>query len=241
MTQQFNDYLKQQLQDIDKTNPSELNAFSDTDNIIRLNAFCVVFHDFCGQIETKSIKHLLELNAKHQAIMLIGNIPWSATDFLRKNAFSLIKTQEKLLVDLKRQQQIFLQNHGQKLTKDCRLYCADITLWMLKVNKALSYGPFELRIEQFKELASLLVEGIRTAGHFSYLVKAIVSAHENLQIPMTKQILLSICKLLEMLKMIQLCFNQHATNIAKVIHCILQYFQYKVLHLLNACKVSGKN
>ncbi|XP_037817171.1 WASH complex subunit 4 [Lucilia sericata] len=236
LSQQFNEYLKLQLQEIDKTNPSELNAFSDTYNIIKLNAFCVVFHDFCGQVDTKSLKLLIELNGKHQAIMLIGNIPWSSSDFLRKNALTLIKTHEKLLMDFRRQQQLFLQHHGQKLTKDCRLYCSEISLWVLKIEKTLSCGPFELRIEQFKELTTLLVQGMRTSGHLSYLIKGIVNSHENLQIPMTKQTLLSICKLLEMLKMIQLSFNEHATNIAKVIHCILQYFQYKVLQLINACK-----
>ncbi|KAM7347457.1 strumpellin and WASH-interacting protein [Cochliomyia hominivorax] len=236
LNQQFNDYMKLQLQDLDKSNPSEISVFTDTHNIIKLNAFCVVFHDFCGQIDVKSVKHLIELNSKHQAIMLIGNIPWSSTDFLRKNALSLIKNHEKLLMDFQRQQQLFLKSHGEKLSKDCRSYCNDISLWLLKIEKTLSCGPFELRIEQFKELSTLLVQGIRTAGHLSYLIKGIVNAHENLQVPMTKPTLLSICKLLEMLKMIQLSFNQHSTNIAKVIHCVLQYFQFKVLQLINACK-----
>lgn len=238
LTQQFNDYLKLQLQELDKTNLSDINAFTDTQNIIKLNAFCVVFHDFCGQVDMKSVKQLIEMNTKHAGIMLIGNIPWSSTDFLRKNSLSLVKNHEKLLMDFRRQQQLFLKNHSDKLAKDCRIYCNDISLWILKIEKILSCGPFEFRIEQFKELAALLVHGIRSSGHLSYLVKGVVSAHENLQVPMTKQNLLAICKLLEMLKMIQLCFNDNDTNIAKVVHCILQYYQYKVLQLINACKVS---
>lgn len=215
-----------------------MNSFSDTYNIIKLNVFCVVFHDFCGQVETKSVKHLLELNVKHQSVMLIGNIPWSSTDFLRKNAFSLIKAHEKHLIDLRRLQQIFLQNHAQKITKDCRSYCSDISLWILKVEKSLTCCPFDLRIEQFKELATLLVNGIQTSGHLSYMIKGVINAHENLQIPMPKQTLLAICKLMELLKLIQQCFNQHSANIAKIIHCVLQYFQYKLLHLVNTSKVS---
>lgn len=227
-----------QLNDIDKTNPSEINGFSDTNNIIKLNAFCVVFHDFCGQIDAKSVKFLLELNGKHQAIMLIGNISWSAADFLQKNALTLIKVHEKCLIDVRRQQQLFVQHHVQKLAKDCRLYCNEISLWILKIEKTLNCGPFDLRIEQFKELATLLVQGIQTPGHLSYLIKGIINAHENLQMPMSKSTLLDICKLLEMLKMIQLTFNEHSANIAKVTHCVLQYFQYKVLQLINTCKVS---
>lgn len=236
LNKQFNDYLRQQLHNIDKINPSELNAFSDTHQIIRINAFCVVLHDFCGQTDVKSIKHLIEINAKYHGIILIGNIPWSSSDFLTKNAVSLVKSHGKIQIDLRRQQQLFLQTHGPKLTKDCRTLCGDITLWMLKVNKALSRGPFELRIEQFKELAQILMEGICTAGQLSYMIKGIVSSHENLQVPMTKQTLMVICKLLEMLKMIQLAFNNHSTNISKIIYCITQYFQYKVLHLVNTSK-----
>uniref|UniRef100_A0A1I8PPY3 WASH complex subunit 4 n=1 Tax=Stomoxys calcitrans TaxID=35570 RepID=A0A1I8PPY3_STOCA len=236
LNRQFYDYLKQQLIDIDKINPGELNTFTDIHQIIRLNAFCVVFHDFCGQVDAKLVKHLFEANAKHQGIILIGNIPWSSLSFLTKNAFSLVKSHGRNLLDLRRQQQLFLQLHGQKLTKDCRTYCGDIALWSLKVNKALSRGPFEQRIEQFKELSKSLIEGVRTAGHLSYLVKGIVSSHENLQIAMSKQTLMAICKLLEMLKMIQMSFNDHASNISRIIHCISQYFQYKVLHLLNTCK-----
>ncbi|XP_073827838.1 strumpellin and WASH-interacting protein [Musca autumnalis] len=236
LNKQFNEYLKHQLNEIDKANPNELNTFSDTQSIIRINAFCVVFHDFCGQVDVKSIKHLIEVNAKYHALMLIGNIAWSSTGFLTRNASSLVKTHGKNLTDLKKQQQVFLQLHAPKLTKDCRIYCGDITLWTLKINKALSMGPFELRIEQFKELSQMLMEGIRTAGHLSYMIKGIVSCHENLQKPMTKQTLMVVCKLLEMLKMLQLTFNNNATNISKIIHCISQYFQYKLLHLLNACK-----
>ncbi|XP_075157033.1 strumpellin and WASH-interacting protein isoform X2 [Haematobia irritans] len=236
LNKQFNDYLKQQLHDVEKTNPGELNVFTDTHHIIRVNAFCVVFHDFCGQVDVKSIKHLFETNSKYQGIMLIGNIAWSSLDFLSKNAFSLVKAHGRHLLDLKRQQQLFLQIHGPKLTKDCRTFCGEVALWSLKINRALSRGPFDQRIEQFKELAKYLMEGIRMAGHLSFLVKGIVNSHENLQIAMRKETLMAICKLLEILKMIQLSFYDHASNISKIMHCISQYFQYKVLHLLNTSK-----
>uniref|UniRef100_A0A1B0BTZ9 WASH complex subunit 4 N-terminal domain-containing protein n=1 Tax=Glossina palpalis gambiensis TaxID=67801 RepID=A0A1B0BTZ9_9MUSC len=236
LTQQFNDYLRQQLQRIDKFNNSVLNEFSEANILIKLNAFCVVFHDFCGQVDSKALKHLLELNSKHTGIMLIANIPWSSSDFLRKNAFSLVKPHLKLMNDLRKEQQLFLNTHAASLSRDCRSYCSQITLWILKMNKILNVAPFDLKMEQFKELTMLLNQGIDIAGQVSFLIKGIVNCHEGIQIPMTKPSLLTICKLIELLKMIQLCLRNHTANIAKIINCLLQYFQYKILHLLSNCK-----
>uniref|UniRef100_A0A1A9WID3 WASH complex subunit 4 n=1 Tax=Glossina brevipalpis TaxID=37001 RepID=A0A1A9WID3_9MUSC len=236
LTQQFNDYLRQQLQQLDKFNNSIMNEFNEANMLVRLNAFCVVFHDFCGQVDSKSVKHLLELNSKHTGIMLIANIPWSSSDFLRKNAFSLVKPHLKVMNDLRKEQQLFLNVHTTSLSRDCRSYCSQITLWVLKMNKILNVAPFDLKVEQFKELTMLLNQGIDIGGQLSFLIKGVVNCHEGLQIPMTKSSLLTICKFIELLKMIQLCLRNHTANIAKIINSLLQYFQYKLLHLLSNCK-----
>ncbi|XP_037936689.1 WASH complex subunit 4 [Teleopsis dalmanni] len=236
LIQQCNEYVKYNLALIDKWQINALNEFNDPKLLIRLNAFCVVFHTFCGQIDSKHVKHLLELNAKHQGIMLISNVVWIPKHFLKKHAYSLIKTHEKLLYDVKRQWQHYLNAHLQTLQTDCRKYCIHLALWSLNVEKMLNAGAFYLKLDQFKELAALLLSGLRYAGQLSFLVKGLVNAHVSLQIPMTKQTLLAICKMIEVMKSTQNLFQKHSRSIAKIIHCILQYLQYKLLHLLGSCK-----
>lgn len=234
LTNQCNEYMKQCLVAINKY---DVNEFSDHKLLVRVNAFCVVFHDFCGQVETKHVKHLLELNQKHQGIILIGNVAWQPTPFLRRHAASLVKPHERLLGDGKRLHQHYLQTRVQSLPRDCRHYCSQVLLWTLNVRKALSIGPFELTVEQFKEFSALLLLGIRFASQISCLIKGLVNAHVTLQSPMTKTTLQSICKLIELLKNVQQLFQEYMDVIAKVMQCVLQYMQYKVLHLLNLCKV----
>uniref|UniRef100_W8BNL3 WASH complex subunit 7 n=1 Tax=Ceratitis capitata TaxID=7213 RepID=W8BNL3_CERCA len=233
LTNQCNDYMKQCLATINK---SDVNEFSDHRLLVRLNAFCVTFHDFCGQVETKHVKQLLDLNQKHQGIMLIGNVAWQPTSFLRRHAATLIKPHERLLQDIKRLHQHYLQTRVQTLPRDCRNYCSQMLLWTLNVRKALSIGPFELTVQQFKELAGLLLLGLRFASQISCLIKGLVNTHVTLQSPMSKVTLQCICKLIELLKSIQQLFQDYMDVIAKVMQCVLQYLQYKVLHLLNICK-----
>ncbi|XP_018798524.1 PREDICTED: WASH complex subunit 7 homolog [Bactrocera latifrons] len=233
LTNQCNEYMKQCLLAINKC---EVNEFSDHKLLVRLNAFCVVFHDFCGQVETKHVKHLLELNQKYQGIILIGNVAWQPTPFLRRHATSLVKPHERLLGDGKRLQQHYLQTRVQTLPRDCRNYCSQVLLLTLNIRKALSIGPFDLTVQQFKELSALLLLGLRFASQISCLIKGLVNAHVILQSPMTKITLQSICKLIELLKNIQQLFQEYMDVIAKVMQCVLQYLQYKVLHLLNLCK-----
>ncbi|XP_054727038.1 WASH complex subunit 4 [Anastrepha obliqua] len=233
LTNQCNEYMKQCLAGIAKY---DANEFCDHRLLVRLNAFCVVFHDFCGQVESKHVKHLLELNQKHQGIMLIGNVAWQPIAFLRRHATSLVKPHERILQDTKRLRQHYLQTRVQTLPRESRNYCSQVLLWTLNVRKALSTGPFELTVHQFKELAALLLLGLRYASQLSCLIKGLVNAHVTLESPMAKPTLQCICKLIELLKSIQQVFQQYMDVIAKVIQCVMQYLQYKVLHLLNLYK-----
>lgn len=246
MVQQFNDYFKQQLSIIDCYNPFELNEIIEAKNLVKLNAFCVVFHDVCGQVDSSSIKQLLHFNGKFHGIMLCGNVAWSWHNFWQRNAISLLKPYEKIITDTKKQRNIFLQNGNYNLTRETRSYCLKIISWTLQMN--LVFSNFnDVRIKEkyqtqhltkLKNCLKLLLQIIQLMGTISFLIKAVISSHETLQIPVTKDNLKSICKLIELVQTVRSYLQEREKEMYKLIHSILQYFKYLALHSINNCKVN---
>ncbi|CAD7093893.1 unnamed protein product [Hermetia illucens] len=59
----FQDYIRVNLTSIEKLS-SVLSDLDETELIIRINAICVLFHHFFGQLEQKVLKQLLDVNSK---------------------------------------------------------------------------------------------------------------------------------------------------------------------------------
>ncbi|XP_055844136.1 WASH complex subunit 4 [Episyrphus balteatus] len=228
---QFQEYLRMKLNKIEKL-PTDLCDFSETQILVQMNALCVLCHDFFGQFDLKFLKMIQESNNKHMGITLIGNIVWTPGEFLRKHAETLVRPYEKSLNDTTKQRQIYLDNRVQNLQRDCKLYCSQISLWIINVKTSLKSATSELKVEQFKEHANMLLQGLQYSGQLSYIIKAVINMHVLQQTAMTKNTLLSVCKFIEMLKMIQLVFQSDVESIAKTISCIVQYLQYKALQII---------
>lgn len=249
MIQQFNDYFKQQLSIIDCYNPFELNEVIEAKNVVKLNGFCLVFHEVCGQVESSSIKQLLHFNGKFYGIMLCGNVAWLWHTFWTRNAISLLKPYEKNILDAKKQRNIFLQSGNFNFTRETRNYCLKIISWTLKMNVVFS-NCNDIRIKEkyetqhltkLKNCVKLLLQIIQLMGTISFLIKAVISSHEILQIPVTKENLKSICKLIELVQTVGDYLQEREKEMYKLTHSILQYFKYLVLHSINNCKVNYYN
>lgn len=60
--------------------------------------------------------------------------------------------------------------------------------------------------------------------------------HVQLKCPMTKQIVLSICKLIEFLKIIKSTFTEYSTTILQTAQSLAQYQTYQVLFLISPAR-----
>lgn len=68
----------------------------------------------------------------------------------------------------------------------------------------------------------------------------VTNLHVYLKCPMTKQSILSICKLIELLKMVRLTMQEYATEIFNTTLCLSQYQIHQALLIIDNSKVCFK-
>lgn len=95
---------------------SNICDLSETDEIIKLNIFIVIYQKLFGNMDPKNLRLATEINSKFCAIT-VYNILWNGNTFLKKNVPSLFKSN----LDVARIQQTFLNQKVQSLGKDAVL------------------------------------------------------------------------------------------------------------------------
>lgn len=83
----------------------------------------------------------------------------------------------------------------------------------------------------------MLVEGVKLIKKISEIVKWITNLHANEGRPMVKSVLLEVCKLIEVLKLIQLIYQQNLIPLTYIVFLNLQFLTHKVHQLLSKIKV----
>lgn len=248
MIQQFNDYLKDQFFFIQFYSSEDMNEILQARNMIRVNAFCAVFHEVCGQVESNSVRQLLQFNGKFHGIMLCGNVPWLWHDFLQRNATSLLKPYEKLITDLLRKERnIYVQSGNHSLLQETRAYILRAIRWTLEMNIVIRYlkndniqmkRGYREYLERHASGVRLFVEAIDLMGSMSFLIKAMINSHETQQIPMTKQNLKIVGKLIQVIRTIRDYFHQRDKEISELTHVVLLYCKNRAVQMIKKCKVN---
>lgn len=72
----------------------------------------------------------------------------------------------------------------------------------------------------------------------SSTINSVTNLHVHLKSPMTRQSIVSICKLIEFLKIIKLQFTEYSPTILLTAQCVTQYQMYQVLSIVSSAKVS---
>lgn len=105
-------YIKNLINSINMfdTNISEL---TETDEVIKLNIFIVIYQHLFGNFDPKNLRLATEINNKFCAITL-HNILWSGNAFLKRNVPALFKSS----LDVAKVQQNYLTSKVQTLSKD---------------------------------------------------------------------------------------------------------------------------
>lgn len=92
-------------------------------------------------------------------------------------------------------------------------------------------------MDELRQRLTLILQGLQFAGQISYIIKSVTNLHILLKVTMHKKCLLSICKLIEFLKLISLVFKRNVNFIVDTNACITQYLQYQLLLIIASNKV----
>lgn len=92
---------------------SSISELTDTDQVIKINVFIVIYQNLFGNFDAKNLRLVSEINNKHCAIPIL-NILWNGNEFLKKNVPLLYKSS----LDVAKVQQAFMAQKVQSLTKD---------------------------------------------------------------------------------------------------------------------------
>lgn len=234
LSTQLQDYIKTVIQEIEKF-PQDLCDFIQTETFIKANALVVLFHLFSGQMDNKSFRMLLDHNAKQCSITVVGNLIWYPEHFLSRHAETLVKHNQKhFLKDLSKVRSTYLNSKIVSVQRESKAYWNQIVLWFLDFKNALDrqFATNEVRSENFKDLTTKFIEGLKFAGQLSHLIKSLMNLHATLKVPMSKPTLMAICKCIELLKLVQGFFVDNMNIVSRVFHSLIQYLQHKCFYLV---------
>lgn len=105
-------YIKNLINSINMFD-ANISELTETDEVIKLNVFIVIYQHLFGNFDAKNLRLATEINNKFCAIT-VYNILWNGNTFLKKNVPALFKSS----LDVAKIQQNFMNNKVQTLSKD---------------------------------------------------------------------------------------------------------------------------
>nr|XP_006817005.1 PREDICTED: WASH complex subunit 7-like [Saccoglossus kowalevskii] len=187
-------------------------------------------------IDKKVFKILWDVYKKVPAINLIGTIMWFADDFLMVRLSPHIsKVLDKKSQQAAQHQRInYLQQKGQTLVRDVQQLNMQVCSWMVQIESNLSKG--NTLVQELHNRCLLFIQGLMYAHNIGHIVRTVMNLHVVLNQPMTRTAVLSLCKLIELLKSIEYTFHHRTMLIAETINHILQHLQFMALAAINTAK-----
>lgn len=96
-----------------------------------------------------------------------------------------------------------------------------------------------LKVKQLNQRYVLLVQGIKLMKRTSEIVKWITNLHANEGKPMTRTVVLVLCRLIELLEGFYLTMQKHSTSLVHCIYLVSQYIAHQALTIVAGTKVSS--
>lgn len=81
------------------------------------------------------------------------------------------------------------------------------------------------------------IQGMDFIEKYNDSINIITNLHVHIKCAMTKQSILSVCKLVELMKITKITMKTFSTEIYNTILCFTQYQLYQVLHIIKNAKV----
>lgn len=95
-----------------------------------------------------------------------------------------------------------------------------------------------LKIKQLNQQYLLFIQGIKLMKRTSEIVKWITNIHAYEARPMTKSVVLVLCRLIELLQSFYLTMQRHSVSLVHCIYLVSQHIAHQALTIIAATKVS---
>lgn len=108
---------------------------------------------------------------------------------------------------------------------------------MLEIEKLNTQNMSGFNVKSLQEKCYLLTQGLKLVKKISELVKWITNLHANEGRPMVVSVLLSVCRLIEVLKGFQFIFQKNLLSLVYISLLVCQQLTHKLLTLVHNSKV----
>lgn len=212
---------------------SEDNNFN-TDTWFKLNIFVVFHFNLFGSLDKKIVKRLLDVNKRISGFILVGNIMWYPEQFLLKHIHSFNSYVDEKSIE--NQRTALIQSKSINLPKEVNYISLQACFLLIDFNKMVQLNLYGLRAKQLLDVVNLLAEIFKLVKKINFIIQWILNIHVDKNIPITKSVLLSICRLIEILKCFKVIYTTHTTTITYMLLILIQHLSYRALSLLGTIK-----
>ncbi|XP_052780074.1 WASH complex subunit 4-like isoform X2 [Mya arenaria] len=185
--------------------------------------------------DKKIFKTLWDIYKKLPAVHLLGNAVWFPNQFLLEKLPHMAKALDKKAQEMVRTAQTsYLQQKNNMLTREVQAYHATVTAWMVDMENSLPRG--KTLMEDLTSRSTLFMQGLLHGQQIQHLVRTVMNLHVALQKPMTKTAVLALCKMVELLKAIEMTFHRKTLLITDCVHKIMQRISFMIINAIGTAK-----
>lgn len=117
-----------------------------------------------------------------------------------------------------------------------------IYFFPLKVNNSIFQYKMQINKFFFRCIEYAIensIQGIEFMEKFTNAINTITNLHVHIKCAMTKQSILCVCKLIELIKLMKTTMNVYSAEIFNTTSCLSQYQLYQALQIITNAKVTN--
>ncbi|XP_075218333.1 strumpellin and WASH-interacting protein isoform X2 [Lycorma delicatula] len=204
----------------------------------KLCSMYVLSANLFGTADKKLFRHLWELSRKHPGVIFFGNILWFPDKFFMKHLSHITKQviDKKSIEAVAIARRNFLIQIPKLLPKEVIAFSSQVCLWMEHFELSLREDLNNVVLERMKEICRLLLEGIQLISRMKRIITLLINLHPVMGKPMTKGTVIVVCKLVELIKGIEMMYHRHSITISKCLSPIMERLLYQTLLIIDSTK-----
>ncbi|XP_071139375.1 WASH complex subunit 4-like isoform X2 [Mytilus edulis] len=212
----------------------ENNEMDQRYKFVGLCGLYVLHFQIFRVIDKKVFKSMWDVYKKVPCVHLMGNMVWFPTQFLLEKLPQMQKVLDKKAeMAVVSAQSSWLQQRNQMLSRDVQNYHTTVSAWMIEMDSNISQKSL---MEDLNNKCVLFIQGLLYANNIKHLVRTVMNLHVALQKPMTRTAVISLCRLIELLKAIEHTFHRRTMLISDYVSHISQHLGFLLLSSISTAK-----
>ncbi|CAG9854952.1 unnamed protein product [Phyllotreta striolata] len=224
LNQEINSFIASMLAELEKDDEFSREIW------LKMNIFVVLYFNIFESTDKKLIKRILDVNKKYSTCTLIGNIMWYPEQFLLKHLNVLHKYIDERAIENHRLNLVSIRNSN--YPKECSALCLQVCYFLIELEKISALDRNNIKLKELQNIVATFTDGLKLLRKISYSVQWTLNVHADKNLPLQKSVLLSICKLIEILKSVPLVFRKQIVSLTCIFLLTTQHLSHKALALL---------